>query len=34
MENKRQVQETIEFLNLKKNEELDKTWRVVSEQCG
>ena len=33
-ENKIQVEETINFLNIKKNEELEKTWRVVSDECG
>ncbi len=33
-ENKIQVEETIKFLDIKKNEELEKTWKVVSDQCG
>ena len=33
-ENKRQVEETIVFLNNKKNEELEQTWKVVNKNCS
>jgi len=31
---KQEVKETIEFLNTKKNEELQKTWLIVNENCS
>ena len=31
LDNKKDVLNTIEFLNKKKNEELDETWRKVSD---
>lgn len=33
-ENKKQVEETIVYLNKKKNEELEKTWQIVNKNCS
>lgn len=33
-DNKKEVEETIEYLNQKKNEELNKIWKVVSQNFG
>ena len=32
-ENKKQILETLEYLNRKKNEELTKTWKIVNKNC-